>query len=298
MRAPTLDDLPSPPPGKTGWPWTEETPAEAEDTAWKIHRPRISVITPSLNQGEFIEETIRSVLLQGYPHLEYIIIDGGSDDNTIEIVEKYEPWISYWVSEQDDGQAQAINKGFQKATGDILAWLNADDLYEMGAFWEISRVLNAESGPHVVFGDSAFIDKLGNRVGTYTGINRPFYRKLCYWRGWDVPQPTVFVSRTVLNSIGMLDESLQLALDYEWFLRAADLYEFVHLDRVMARYRLYSDSKTGDFGENRFRFYKEQHPVSKKYWPALPFAQEAFVRTDYLYHRARWFVRRLLLRAG
>jgi glycosyltransferase involved in cell wall biosynthesis len=295
---PALDDLPLPPPGRTGWPWTDETPPVSQSSASGQVLQRISIVTPSLNQGEFIEETIRSVLLQGYPNLEFIIIDGGSTDRTIDIIRKYEPWLAYWMSEQDRGQAQAINKGFRKATGDILAWLNADDLYEKGTLQQISQVLNAESGPHVVFGDSAFVDKWGSRVGTYKGVNRSFYRKLCYWRGWDVPQPTVFVSRSVLNSIGMLDENLHLALDYEWFLRAAELYEFVHLDRVFARYRLYSDSKTGDFGENRFRFYTEQHPVSTKYWPTLSLAQQAFVRTDYLYHQVRWLARRLFRSAG
>jgi len=298
MQVPTLDELPPPPTGKTGWPWTEETSPASQSTSLGWVPPRISVITPSLNQGEFIEETIRSVLLQGYPNLEYIIIDGGSEDSTLGIIRKYEAWISCWMSEQDSGQAQAINKGFRRATGDILAWLNSDDMYEMGTLFRISRVLDPESGPHVVFGNGIFIDNSGHRGGAYTGVNRPFYRKLCYWRGWDVPQPTVFVSRAVLDRIGMLDETLHLALDYEWFLRAANRYEFVHLDRELARYRLYPRSKTGDFGKNRFQFYKEQHPVSRRYWRTLPPAQRAYVRMDYLYHRARWIAKRLLSRVG
>src|ERR1700738_1526878 len=110
----------------TGWPWTTETPrlpaVRPDGSRW----PRITIVTPSFNQGQFIEETIRSVLLQGYPNLEYIIIDGGSTDNTVEIIKKYEPWIACWVSEKDRGQSDALNKGFARATGQILAWLCSD----------------------------------------------------------------------------------------------------------------------------------------------------------------------------
>jgi glycosyltransferase involved in cell wall biosynthesis len=138
MRSPTLAELPPPPSGKTGWPWTVETPplppVRPDGTPW----PRISIVTPSYNQGRFIEETIRSVLLQGYPNLEYIIIDGGSTDQTIEIIKKYELRITHWVSEPDNGQSNAINKGFSRATGEILAWINSDDMYLPGTLARIA----------------------------------------------------------------------------------------------------------------------------------------------------------------
>src|SRR5205823_3046168 len=121
-------------PGRVGWPWTFQglpSAARNAERPW----PRISVVTPSFNQGRFIEETIRSVLLQAYPNLEYIIIDGGSTDNTVEIIKKYEPGITYWVSEKDRGQSHAINKGFARATGDIFAWLCSDDVYAPGALY-------------------------------------------------------------------------------------------------------------------------------------------------------------------
>ena len=128
-RCPTLAELPTPPAGKTGWPWTVETPplppARPDGSPW----PRISIVTPSYNQGQFIEETIRSILLQGYPDLEYIIIDGGSTDQSVEIIKKYEPWLTYWVSEKDRGQAHAINKGFARVSGEIGGYLNSDDFY-------------------------------------------------------------------------------------------------------------------------------------------------------------------------
>ena len=117
MRCPTLAELPPPPAGKSGWPWTFETrrlpPTRSDGLAW----PRISVVTPSYDQGQFIEETIRSVLLQGHPDIEYVIINRGSADQSVEIIRRYEPWLTYWVSEKDRGQAHAINKGFSRTTG-------------------------------------------------------------------------------------------------------------------------------------------------------------------------------------
>ncbi len=127
MSCPTLADLPSPPSNQTGWMWNEESSQLPENMPDGHQLPRITIVTPSYNQGQFLEATIRSVLLQGYPNLEYIIIDGGSSDNSVEIIRKYEPWLAYWVSEKDRGQAHAINKGFAHATGSIYAYLNSDD---------------------------------------------------------------------------------------------------------------------------------------------------------------------------
>src|SRR5690242_14163903 len=123
MRCPTLAKLPPPPPAKTGWPWTIDTsplaPTRPDGSPW----PRISIVTPSYNQGQFIEETIRSVLLQGYPDLEYFIIDGGSTDQSVEIIKQYEPWLTYWVSEKDSGQPHAISKGLAISSGDIFQFM-------------------------------------------------------------------------------------------------------------------------------------------------------------------------------
>jgi glycosyltransferase involved in cell wall biosynthesis len=134
MRCPKLTELPPPPPGKTGWPWTEESPQLPDTMPDGRPWPKISIVTPSLNQGQFIEETIRSVLLQGYPNLEYIIMDGESTDCSIDIIRKYEKWLGYWSAEKDRGQADALNKGFSKSTGSICVYLNSDDLFLPQAF--------------------------------------------------------------------------------------------------------------------------------------------------------------------
>src|SRR5579872_7498135 len=141
MNPPFIHDLPPGPLGRSGWPWTAEKapsfpPRMPDGSMW----PSISVITPSLNQSPFLEETIRSVLLQGYPHLEYIVMDGGSTDKTVDVLKKYEAGLTYWESRRDHGQAAAINKGFHRATGQIVAFLNSDDYYQPGALAAVAQV--------------------------------------------------------------------------------------------------------------------------------------------------------------
>src|SRR5215831_8542048 len=127
MRCPSLSALPPPPPGVEGWPWTEES--SCLETAVENRRPaRVTVITPSFNQGRFLEATIRSVLLQGYPDLEYFVLDGGSRDNSIEIIRKYSQWITFWASEADGGQSAAINRGLKMGSGVFANWINSDDM--------------------------------------------------------------------------------------------------------------------------------------------------------------------------
>src|SRR5262249_22787460 len=128
MRCPSLSELSSPPPGKKGWPWTEESLPLWEQIGEGYFCPRITVVTPSFNQGQFIEETIRSVLLQGYPDLEYFVLDGGSTDDSVAIIKKYSPWISFWASEVDGGQSAAINRGLRMGSGWYATWINSDDM--------------------------------------------------------------------------------------------------------------------------------------------------------------------------
>ena len=229
--------------------------------------PRITIVTPSYNQGRFLEATIRSVIGQGYPNLEYIIVDGGSTDNSVDIIRGYAESLAFWASEPDNGPAHAINKGFAHASGEILAWLNSDDIYEPDTLQAVARAFIQNEDVTVVFGDCYMVDEAGGILGTFKAEDEPFHRKLQFWRGWRIPQPTVFVSRRVWEEVGPLNESLCYAFDYEWFLRIAQRHRFVHLGRVMAGYRLHAQSKTGmDWETSRHRFYPECLRASRPYW--------------------------------
>lgn len=156
--AQSISHLPKPPFGKTGWPWTEETDPSVFDNN-KVY-PKISIVTPSYNQGHFIEKTIRSILLQNYPNLEFIIIDGGSTDNTIEIIKKYEPWISYWVSEKDKGIYDAMNKGLSVSTGDWINFMNIQDYFLRNAFtYLFAKFISSKK---VIYSDAYLKDDYGN----------------------------------------------------------------------------------------------------------------------------------------
>ena len=242
MRSPRLNELPPPPAGKTGWPWTEESPPLPDRMPDGSPWPRVSVVTPSYNQGRFIEETIRSVLLQGYPDLEYIIVDGGSTDGTLEIIRKYEPWMAWWVSEPDSGQTDAINKGLGRATGAVLAYLNSDDLYTPGALGKVARAL-ARPDVHWVSGRCLFFGP-GAR-GRSDWPKEPWQSR---WR-WFVRnclfQPSTFWSREVAERVGPFSTEFQLLMDYEYWLRmvaAGCRLEWV--DSVLSLYRLHPASKT------------------------------------------------------
>ena len=151
-RAPTLADLPAGPSGRVGWPWTEDSPPWTALPPGGGSWPRISIVTPSYNQGNYLEETIRSVLLQGYADLEYFIIDGGSTDDSVDIIRKYEKWLAGWVSEPDAGQSDAINKGFARTNGEIFNWLCSDDFLTKGALQSIARRFSQTPGIDVVAG--------------------------------------------------------------------------------------------------------------------------------------------------
>ena len=221
MRCPTLSELPPPLPGKTGWPWREQSPPAPDVMPDGSPWPRISIVTPSYNQGEFIEETIRSVLLQGYPDLEYIIMDGGSTDGSVQITRRYEPWLSYLHIGPDGGQAAAIADGLERATGEVLAWLNSDDRYRPAALARVASFFTDH--PKVVFGngDVNFIDTEGNLVERIWAI-RPtrFLTANLGVHCW--PQQGCFWRRRAYEQAGGIDEGLQFCMDRDLFLRLAE----------------------------------------------------------------------------
>jgi glycosyltransferase involved in cell wall biosynthesis len=203
--------------------------------------PRVSIVTPSYNQAQFIEETIRSVLLQGYPNLEYIIMDGGSSDDSVEIIQRYEPWLSYWVSAPDEGQVHAVKDGWARSTGSILAYLNSDDTYFPGAVHSAAQHLCRRPGAAAVCGGELLIDKEGfalcERLVPSASADDLMQFNF-------IPQPAVFSRRASIEKAGGLDTSFGLVFDFELWTRLAQVGEIHCVPEVYATTRWYQETRT------------------------------------------------------
>lgn len=237
-----LAEFPPAPPGKYGWPWTEGSPplppTMPDGSPW----PKISIVTPSLNQAQYFEETIRSVLLQGYPNLEYIIIDGGSSDGSVEIIKKYELWLTYWVSEPDRGQSHAINKGFERSTGEIMAWINSDDYYLAGAFCAIVEDFVTKPDTLWVAGQTNFVDSAGK---VWQGWGKPKEEIERWFVGPAVMQPGVFWRRHVWEMCQGIDEDFKDSFDYDLWFQFVRKQPFPTWEqREIALFRIHDQSKT------------------------------------------------------
>ena len=180
--------------------------------------PKISIVTPSYNQGSFLEKTIRSVLIQGYPNVEYIIIDGGSTDQSVDIIKKYEPWINFWVSEKDRGQSHAINKGFEKATGVLLGWLNSDDYFLPDALFKMAKAYLEDTAVGLVYGQGHIINQKGKIVYT-PELTQVTYDPLFAWSyGNNFMQPSCLFTSQAWQECGPLDEGLHFTMDLDLYL--------------------------------------------------------------------------------
>ena len=206
-------------------------------------QPLVSIITPSFNQAHYIEATIQSVLGQDHPRIEYIVVDGGSTDGTLDIIKKYEDKLAFWVSEKDKGQTDAINKGFARATGDILAWINSDDTYEPGAVSAAVNYLQEHPEVGMVYADCNFINEQGRVIGKF-GSAQTDYRRLR--RGYvHIPQQTMFFRADLWRQVGPLDPSFYFAMDYDLWTRLAARTELKYLPgQVWANFRLHTSGKT------------------------------------------------------
>lgn len=244
--------------------------------------PKISIITPSYNQGQYIEETICSVLDQGYPNLEYIVMDGGSKDNTVDIIKKYEKHISYWVSEKDKGQSDALNKGYKHATGDVINWLNSDDYYDPGALKTVGEIftnpkVNVYCGTSRIFGNKG--EYLSNGTDIYEG-------NLAKTAGWArIDQPETFFRKSCIDKIGFLDEQFHYIMDKELWIRYLLQYGLGNVvkDKTrIANFRIHDTSKTNQFHEKfQAETKKLYHAIAKlngsafadikNYWPEQEF---------------------------
>jgi glycosyltransferase involved in cell wall biosynthesis len=237
---------PAPPAGRTGWPWEGQPPERpAADGG-----PLISIITPSYNQAAFIEQTVRSVLLQDYARLEYIVMDGGSTDGTLEVLRRYAPWLQ-WTSAPDGGQADAINQGLRRATGQVVAYLNSDDLYWPGALSRVAQFLAERPEVGVVYGDCLVIDAEGRPLGHLP--RHTFDRQRMIERGEFIPQPAAFWRRAVSEQVGAFDPTLHLALDHDFFIRASGAFTVAYRPQTLAAFRLHGGSKTVAREEQHWR---------------------------------------------
>jgi glycosyltransferase involved in cell wall biosynthesis len=249
QRSPQLSDLPEPPAGTEGWPWTEAPPSDE----WSgLDLPRVTVVTPSLDQAAYLEQTIRSVLLQGYPNLEYMVVDGGSSDGSVEIIRRYEPWLAHWVSEPDEGQAHAINKGFSRSTGDILAWLNSDDFYAPGAVALVARHLTRPDCS-VAVGHCLRIHSSGKPPRLLRGRFAGRRRLLAFWEGYEMHQPSIFWTREAFERTGLLDEEVGDIFDFDYWVRLSRYCNFENIDAVLSCSNYHPEAKTGDDYERYHR---------------------------------------------
>lgn len=230
-----LAALPAPPPDRRGWPWTMDTPDFASDASdW----PLITIVTPSYQQGEYLEETLRSVLLQNYPRLEFIVLDGGSSDASPSILERYRPWLSFARSESDRGQSHAINRGFSLGAGAIFGWLNSDDFYLPGTLQRVAK--NWRKGAEFIYGDILELEQRSGKLG-YIAANRARSRYVKF--PGLVAQAAAFWSASCHQPLW---EEQQCALDYELWIRLLPGLRLSHIPRPLAVARQHEAAKTSN----------------------------------------------------
>lgn len=257
VSIPSIDDLPAPPEERTGWPWTLPAEVErkvenrpiADTSAW----PSFTIVTPSYNQDQFLEATLRSVLLQRYPNLEYIVLDGGSTDDSVDIIRRYAPWIDYWQSEPDGGQTHAINNGFRRAQGEIVQWVNSDDQLQPGALIAVGTYFAQHPESDFVVGGTEWIHPSGQTKRVEGPRVETFQELLYYHRQRFLSQPGVFFTRRLYEAVGPLDESLTYTMDLDLWLRigrhVGPTTTVPRVDAGLARMTSHPDQKTS--GQNQ-----------------------------------------------
>lgn len=243
--------------------------------------PKISIVTPSYNQAQFLERTIISVLNQNYPNIEYIIIDGGSMDGSVEIIKKYEKYLAYWVSEPDQGQSAAINKGFEKSTGEILAWLCSDDTYLPGTLFTVADVFNNNPNTALVYGDYIKTDAHDRCIALRRQPS--FDYRVCLYYYMIAIQPASFYSRKKFFEAGGVDPNLDYVMDYDLVLRLAKHGRILHINEYLSTLRVHPASKT--VIREKMKLPMESCGVRLRYLPRVPLPGELFILR--WYHTAR-----------
>lgn len=275
-KAITISDLPSPPDSKTGWPWTVSSTKLPEKMADLSDWPLITIVTPSYNQGEFIEQTIRSVLLQGYPNLEYIIIDGGSTDNTVDILKKYQDYINYWVSEPDQGQSHALNKGFCKATGDLIGWQNSDDYYAPAVFKHVAEASKKYSSS-VFYGRVDVIYEDGNIIRTFGMPEFDLNQTIPIF---NMGNQAMFFRAKIFEDGFYINEKFEHFMDFELFWRLIiNEYSFQFVEKSHGYLRIHQNTKGNNqmdiAAKELFETYKIPYLQDKKNVIPVEFKQKS-----------------------
>jgi glycosyltransferase involved in cell wall biosynthesis len=228
--------------------------------------PRITLVTPSFEQGRFLAQTIESVLDQGYPNLQYIVVDGGSRDESVAVIRRYAEHLDWWVSEADQGQSDALGKGFARADGELMNWLNSDDLLRPGALHAVAEAWLASGADLIVGEDLPFTDDPAQPVGHFRPSGHHWPECLKFWNGeFRYHQPCTFFSARAWRASGGLDVSLHYVMDYDLYCRILALphCRTELLPRPLSAFRLHADAKTS---AQRPRFLDEQSLVSRRYW--------------------------------
>jgi len=241
-----------------------------------LKEPLVTIVTPSYNQAQFITETIESILSQTYKNIEYIVVDGGSTDGTVGILKSYEDKRVKWISERDDGQSDAINKGFRMAKGEIIGWINSDDLLMP---YTVEKIVEAFKDEEVglVYGNTLIIDETGNFVKEYKPGEITLERLLKIDQS--VPQPGSFYRKRFVDLAGGLNKQLNFVMDYDLFIRLIKISKAVYVPIPLAKFRLHSRSKTFNFSATKSVI--EAYKVSRKYGAPL-FSPLNFKRTKAL----------------
>jgi glycosyltransferase involved in cell wall biosynthesis len=222
--------------------------------------PRVTLITPSYNSGEYLAAAIESVLGQDYPNIDYLVMDGGSTDGTVDLLKTYGPRVR-WVSEKDAGQSDAIARGFEQTAGTILGWLNADDELKPGAIRAIVDTFLANPEAALIYGNADFIAGDGQNIGNCTVVEPYSFHRLVFYGDYII-QPAAFFSRQAYEDVGGLDKSLNWAMDWDLWIRLARRYDVVYLEELLASYRWLGSNKTAAGGFDRLQ---EIETVARRY---------------------------------
>ena len=229
--------------------------------------PKISIVTPSFNQVDYLEETIRSILLQGYPNLEYLVMDGGSTDGSREIIHKYRQWLTHWVSEPDNGQSSAINKGLRCITGEVFNWINSDDALQPHALKTVAEAFRLNPDRLMAGGVLyRYEDARGEQVLQQDNVE--LRQMVEFWNNTaSFHQPGIFIPMHLMKQAGLLDEGLDYAFDYDLFCRLLSFAKVDYVKQPVAMYRIHPTSKSESKGH---QFLPEVYAVSKRYWASTP----------------------------